>query len=392
MLRHVVAGLHAGYPAVAIYGPRQSGKTTLSRQSCPALAYVNLESPLERAAFADDPRGFFTRFPGGAILDEVQNVPELFSFLQVQIDSGSDARWVLTGSQQVELGNEVSQSLAGRVALLELLPFSLAELVSTPVWPGRFVDAVLKGGYPPLYDETRVLDPARWLEDYLGTFVNRDVRQLLDVRNRVAFDRFVRLCAARTAQILNVADLARDAGVDHKTANAWLSVLEACYMIVLVQPHHESFGKRVVKSPKLFFIDSGLACRLMNISTTEQLRLHPLWGALGETWLAGEVYKARSHRGERPGLWYWRSGDGIEIDLIIEHGNDLLPIECKVSESPVIDAAKGIRKLRAIAAARGRQQVLPGLVLYAGDEARPISPDRFVPWSQVDAAVTESIR
>ncbi len=392
MLRHVVARLHSGYPAIAVYGPRQSGKTTLCRQSCPALAYVNLESPIERAAFADDPAGFLSRFPKGAILDEVQNVPEIFSYLQVHIDAGSEARWVLTGSQQVALGSEVSQSLAGRVALLELMPFSMAELEHVSARPTRFVDAVLKGGYPPLFDETRLLEPARWLEDYIGTFVNRDVRQLLDVRDRIAFDRFVRLCAARTAQILNTADLARDAGVDHKTASAWLSVLEACYIIVLIQPHHENFGKRVIKSPKLFFVDSGLACRLMNISTSEQLRLHHLWGALGETWLVGEVQKARSHRGERPGLWYWRSGDGIEVDLIIEQGNGLIPIECKVSESPLLDAAKGIRKLRTLAETRSRQQVLPGLVLYAGDEARPVSPDRFVPWSRVDEAVTESIR
>jgi uncharacterized protein len=391
MLRQVVSRLHSGYPAIAVYGPRQSGKTTLCRQACPDLAYVNLESPLERAAFADDPKGFLSRFAKGAILDEVQNLPEIFSYLQVHIDAGRDARWVLTGSQQVALGNEVSQSLAGRVALLELWPFSMAELEHVLTRPTRFIDAVLKGGYPPLYDDSRTLEPVRWLEDYLATFVNRDVRQLLDVRDRSAFDRFVRLCAARTAQILNVADLARDAGVDHKTAGAWLSVLEACYLVVLVQPHHENFGKRVIKSPKLFFVDSGLACRLMNISTAEQLRLHPLWGALGETWFVGEVFKARTHRGERPGLWYWRSGDGIEVDLIIEQGNDLIPIECKVTESPLVDAAKGIRKLRLLAEARGRQRVVPGLVLYAGSEARPVKPDRFVPWTEIDAAVAETV-
>jgi len=297
-----------------------------------------LESPLERASFADDPVGFFSRFPAGAVLDEVR---------------------VLTGLQQIDLVRGVTQSLAGRVALLELLPFSYAELQGAPRRPLTLVDAVLAGGYPPLFDSTRKLPPGRWLDDYLATFVNWDLRNLLDVRDRSGFDRFVRLCAARSGQILNVADLSRDGGVSHKTASAWLSVLEACYLIRLVRPHHENFGKRMIKSPKLFFLDSGLACRLLGITTAHQLRLYPLWGALA--------------------------------DLLIESGNALIPIECKATESPAPSEAKSIRHLRTLSQQRGNTIVSPGLIVYAGHESRVSGEDRFVPWNSIDNAVLASV-
>lgn len=384
----VLAEMHQGYPAVAVFGPRQSGKTTLCKLACAGLGYANLESPLERAAFADDPVGFLGRFPAGAVLDEVQNVPDLFSYLQVRIDEAPHAaKWVLTGSQQLELIRGVTQSLAGRVAMLELLPFSYAELRDAPLRPRSLADAVLTGGYPPLFDQQRKLPPGRWLDDYLATFVNRDVRQLLDVRDRSGFDRFVRLCAARSGQILNVADLSRDANVSHKTAAGWLSVLEACYLIRLVRPHYENFGKRLVKSPKLFFLDSGLACRLLGITTSQQLRLYPLWGALVETWMVSEVVKAGTHRGLNHSLWYWRSSDGLEIDLVIEKGNELIPIECKATETAAPSEAKSIRHLRALGQQRGGAVVSPGLIIYAGDEHRAVAEDRFIPWNAIDDAV-----
>lgn len=393
MLAPVLRTLHRGYAAIAVYGPRQSGKTTLCKQACPHLGYANLESPLERAAFADDPLGFLSRFPKGAVLDEVQNVPDLLSFLQVRIDEDPQGpQWVLTGSQQIALGRDVTQSLAGRVALLELLPFSYAEIKQVPGRPLRLVDAVLQGGYPPLFDTTRTLPAGRWLEDYLATFVNRDIRQLLDVRDRSSFDRFLRLCAARTGQILNVADLARDAGVSPKTASGWLSVLEACFLLRLLRPHHDNFGKRMVKSSKLFFTDSGLACRLMGISTAEQLQLHPLWGALVETWMVSEVIKAHSHRGLNASLWHWRSSDGHEVDLVIEQGNALIPIECKATQTPTPTLAKAIRHLRGLAQRAGNTRVLPGLIVYSGDDSRMAGEDRFVPWQTIDDAVASLVQ
>lgn len=388
VMEPILAEMHRGYPAVAVYGPRQSGKTTLCKRACAGLGYANLESPLERAAFADDPVGFLSRFPEGAVLDEVQNVPDLFSYLQVRIDEAPhQAKWVLTGSQQLDLVRGVTQSLAGRVAMLELLPFSYAELKHAPSRPRALADAVLTGGYPPLFDQQRKLPPGRWLDDYLATFVNRDVRQLLDVRDRSGFDRFVRLCAARSGQILNVSDLSRDAGVSHKTAAGWLSVLEACYLIRLVRPHHENFGKRLVKSPKLFFLDSGLACRLLGITTSQQLRLYPLWGALVETWMVTEVVKAGTHRGLNHSLWYWRSSDGLEIDLVIEKANALIPIECKATETAAPTEAKSIRHLRALSKQRGTTALSPGIIIYAGDESRMVAEDKFISWTSIDDAV-----
>ncbi len=255
-----VRKLRESYPAIAITGPRQSGKTTLARTSCPDLPYVNFESPLERADFVADPLGFLQRFSEGGIFDEIQHVPELLSYLQVRIDADlQPGRFILTGSQQLELNRSVSQSLAGRVALLELLPFSHTELAAHDRAPRSLAEAVFRGSYPVLYDPMRKVEPTRWLEDYLATFIHRDVRQIIEVRNRESFDRFVRLCAARTGQIFNASALATECGVNHATIRSWMSVMESCYLVRFLRPYYRNFGKRLVKAPKLYFVDSGLA-------------------------------------------------------------------------------------------------------------------------------------
>ena len=387
-LEILVAGLRAGYPAIAVTGPRQSGKTTFARIAFPDLPYINLESPLERVSFEQDPLGFLGQFPDGAVLDEIQNVPEALSYLQVRIDrEGAMGRWVVTGSQQLGLGREVSQSLAGRVAILHLLPFSYAEISREATRPLTLASAVLRGGYPPLYDSDRSLDPVRWLEDYLATFVNRDIRSVLEVRDRIAFDRFLRLCAARTGQLFEASGLARDVSVDSKTVGHWVSVLEACYLVRLLRPHHRAFGKRLIKRPKLYFLDSGLACRLLHITDVNQLRAHPLWGALAETWAVGEVLKARLNRGLSPACWFWRSSDGYEVDLVIESGSNLLPVEIKANATPHPSHGGALSKLRGLAERDHRTAVPPGLVIYGGEEARPCGEDRFVPWHAIDAAI-----
>lgn len=391
LLRHAAAlvpTLRQGYQAVAVTGPRQSGKTTLAKAAAPDLPYVNFESPLERADFLQDPQGFFRRFPMGAILDEVQQVPELWSHLQVQIDAaGAMGRWLLTGSQQLELGRGISQSLAGRVAWLELLPLSHAELQQVDYAPRTLAEAVLLGGYPALYDTQRKLEPARWLEDYLATFISRDVADILEVQNRGAFDRFIRLCAARTGQILNTAELGRDVGIDNKTAAKWLSVLEACYLIRRLQPHHRNFGKRLVKHPKLHFIDTGLACRLLHISDVEQLVHHPLWGALVESWCVGEAIKARLNQGLPANAWYWRSSDGVEVDLLFEIGLDLHPREIKAGVTPQRDDLAAITKFTVLAARDPSTRVGPGMVIYGGDELRPVGQNSLVPWTAISSTV-----
>jgi predicted AAA+ superfamily ATPase len=384
----VTEKLRKGYPAVLITGPRQSGKTTFAKAAFWDLPYVNLESPLERAELQNDPLGFLGRFPDGAILDEIQNVPEALSFLQIKIDEdGRQGRWALTGSQQLDLNRHVSQSLAGRVARLELLPFSLAEIQEAASRPRSLADAVLHGGYPPLHDSDRDLEPVRWLEDYLAAFVNRDIRSILQVRDRHTFDRFLRLCAAYTGQIFEAARLARDVGVDQKTIFKWLSVLEECYLIRLLRPHHRNFGKRITKRPKMYFLDSGLASRLLHIADVNQLRGHPQWGALVETWCVGEVFKARLNRGLPLDCWFWRTSDGYEVDLVIEVGNHLIPIEIKAGSTPYSEHGATIRKLRALSERSKETVVPPGIVIYGGVETRPCGQDGFVPWRNIDRAV-----
>lgn len=383
--------LLAGYPALVVTGPRQSGKTTFAKSTFPEHPYVNLESPLEQARFREDPVGFLDRFPDGAILDEAQHIENLLSFLQVRIDEKPRmGRWILTGSTQVGLTRGVAQSLAGRVAHLELLPFSYSEVRSTEKEPLSLASAVLRGGYPPLYDRARTLEPARWLEDYLATFVRRDVRDILDVRNREAFDRFLRHCANRTGQILDLTQLGRDCAVDAKTIRSWLSVLEACYVVHLLRPHSRNFGKRLMKRPKIYFVDSGLACRLLHISDVNQAVFHPLWGALVETWCVSEILKTRVHAARPRNLWYWRSSDRIEIDVIIEtDGGALLPIEIKATSAASSQDATGIVKLRKLSCRDPSASVLPGMILYNGDEGRLAGEDRFVPWNAIGPALED---
>jgi hypothetical protein len=381
----VIDGLRRGYPAVSITGPRQSGKTTLARTAFDDLPYVNFESPLERATFEADPMGFLSRYSDGAILDEVQNIPEVLSYLQVRIDEDRRmGRWVVTGSRQIDLGREVSQSLAGRVAMLSLQPFAFAELSESPRRPTTLPAAVLRGGYPPLYDPDRELEPVRWLEDYVTTFVARDVPSVMAVRNRSAFDRFIRMAASRSGQVFESSTLARDLGIDAKTVASWTAVLEECGVVFLLRPHHRNFGKRLVKRPKLYFVDSGLACRLLSISDVNQLTTHPLWGALVETWCVGEVRKARLHRALPPQLWFWRSSDGHEVDLVLELGARLLPIEIKATISADPSHARRIAGLRRLAGPDSATDVAPGLVIYGGHDDRVVGGDRFVPWSGID--------
>ena len=376
------------YPAVLISGPRQSGKTTFVKAVFGDLPYINFESPLERADFGSDPVGFLARFSEGAILDEVQYVPELLNYLQVRIDHDERmGRWILTGSQQIDLLRETSQSLAGRVSALELLPFSHDELSSSSRQPRSADMAVLRGGYPPLYDDARNLEPADWLENYLATFVQRDVRVALNMRNPAAFDRFLRACATRTGQELNKSSLANDCEVNQKTVSHWLSVLEQCYVIRTLRSHHNNFGKRLVKRPKMYFLDSGLACRLLHISDVQQLAVHPLRGALFETWCFTEVLKHFAHQGRRESLWYWRSSDGIEVDLLIERGRSLIPIEIKSSQTPNAQAASGIRKLKELAKRYDRNTLKHGFVVYGGTEWRTGTALDFVPWTEIDAAL-----
>lgn len=327
----ILRELATWYPIVAITGPRQSGKTTLARHVLAGKPYVNLEELDQREYAVADARGFLAQFPEGAILDEVQHVPALFSYLQALVDADSRrGRFVLTGSQQFGLRDGIAQSLADRVGLLELLPFALNELPRT-AQASSLAEELWRGFYPRIHSEG--IPPPVWLSDYTNTYLERDVRRLINVRDLSAFQRFLRMCAARTGQLLNLSALAADCGITHNTAREWLSVLEASYIVYLLRPYHRNFGKRLVKTPKLYFLDTGLATWLANIKRPDEVALGNLRGPLFETLVVGEILKWRLNRRLDKEIYFWRDSNGYEIDVVIEQGETLLPIECKAGET-----------------------------------------------------------
>jgi hypothetical protein len=378
LAQSTVTNLLSGYPLVAVTGPRQSGKTTLVREMLPDRPYVSLES-LDQLEFANrDPRGFLGQFPDGAVLDEIQRCPALFSYLQTLVDDdGRMGLFVLTGSQQFELVSKITQSLAGRVAMVRLLPFSLPELQAAEKAPERLEDLLFAGLYPPIYD--RDLDPLVWYGNYTSGYLERDVRQLINVRDLSAFQRFLRMCAARTGQLLNLSSLANDCGITHNTARAWLSVLEASYVVHLLQPHHRNFSKRLRKTPKLYFLDPGLAAWLIGIQNPEQLAIHPQRGELFETWVVAELLKARFNRALASNLYFWRDRAGLEVDVLIEQGATLVPVEIKSGQTLVRDFFSGLERWRRLAGeAAGR----PWLV-YGGSERQRRTEVEVVPWEGI---------
>lgn len=357
----LVRQLLVGFPVVTITGPRQSGKTTLARRVCSDRPYRSLEDPDVRALAIDDPRGFLGALQDGAVLDEVQRAPELLSYLQSNVDQdGRMGRFVLTGSQQFGLMSGISQSLAGRSAFVELLPFSRAELMPDGKAPPSLDEALFIGGYPVLYD--RPVAPRHWFPAYVAAYVERDVRQMLKVQDLEAFQRFVRLCAGRSGQILNLSSLATDCGITHNTARAWISVLEASYILFLLPPHYANFNKRLIKSPKLYFLDTGLLCWLLGIQASEQLAVHPLRGEIFETWVVGELRKAYLNRGERPLFYFWRDSNGNEVDLLIETATGLIPIEIKSGQTLNRDFFTGLERWTTLAGSLARNPTL----IYGG--------------------------
>lgn len=343
-----VRTLLRGFPIVTITGPRQSGKTTLAKMIYGDRPYASLEDPDLRLFARDDPRSFLERFPDGAVLDEVQRCPELFSYLQTRIDAdGRMGLYILTGSQQLGLLSGITQSLAGRTAFVELLPFSMPELANGGKLPAHADDLLYSGCYPPIHD--RDIAPRTWFSAYVTAYVERDVRQLLKIQELETFQRFLRLCAGRTGQLLNLSSLATECGITHNTAKAWISVLEASYILFLLRPHHANFNKRLVKTPKLYFYDAGLVSWLLGIQTAEQIETHPLRGSIFETCIIAELMKAFHNRGERPNLYFWRDSNGNEVDVIIDQGTQLVPVEIKSGRTVTRGAFAGLEKWRDLA-------------------------------------------
>ena len=368
------------YPVITLTGPRQSGKTTLVRKAFARHDYVSLEDPDQRGFAAEDPRGFLSQFSGPVILDEVQRAPDLFSYVQTSVDQDdSPGRFILSGSQNFLLLKSVSQSLAGRCAILHLLPFSLNELEGRqPIkissigrgLPRRrsaggadVMETLFQGFYPRIHDKG--LDPQRWLRDYYQTYVERDVREIVNVDDIETFGRFVRLCAGRNGQLLNLSSLANDCGITHTTAKRWLSVLEASFLVFLLRPHHRNFSKRLIKTPKLYFLDSGLLCYLLRIRAPEDLRLHSSRGSIFEGFVVAELLKNYLNAGQEPDLYFWRDSAGHEIDVLIERGEELMPVEIKSGQTVASDFFTGIRFWRNLV----DDEHAPAALVYAGDRS-----------------------
>lgn len=372
-----------GFPIVTITGPRQSGKTTLAKMVFSDKPYVSLEDPDIRLSAQEDPRSFLDRFRNGAVLDEIQRCPDLLSYLQAVVDTdGRMGLYILTGSQQFGLMSTITQSLAGRTAFVELLPFSVAELEGAGKLPSNLDIVLFTGGYPPLYD--RDISPRAWFSAYVTAYVERDVRQLIKIQDLETFQRFVRLCAGRTGQLLNLSSLATECGITHNTVKAWISVLEASYIIYLLRPHHANFNKRVIKLPKLYFHDVGLVSWLLGIQTPEQIETHPLRGNLFETFILSELTKTFLNRGERPPLYFWRDSNGNEVDVIMEQGLRLMPIEIKSGKTITSDSFAGLEKWKVLA---GESAINPTLV-YGGGHSYQQRGIRILEWKNTGRTVS----
>ncbi len=374
----VLKQLSKEFPVIGITGPRQSGKTTISRLVFPDKPYVSLEEPDVREFANDDPRGFLSRYKDGAIFDEVQHAPSLLSYIQTITDrERRQGLFVLTGSQQFGLLSKITQTLAGRIGFLHLLPFSLGELQSAGTSPDDIDELIFKGFYPPVYD--RGIAPSRWFANYVMTYIERDVRQMVNVHDLNVFQRFVRLCAARTGQMLNLSNLANECGITHNTVKAWLSVLEASYIIYLLQPHHRNFNKRIVKTPKLYFYDTGLAAWLTGIQDVQQVSIHPMRSSLFETLVIGELLKGRYNRGMVSNLYFWRDNSGNEVDVLIESTDKLLPLEIKSGSTITKDYFTGIKKWLEIA---GSEAYNPHII-YGGTDSHARSGIKVTAWRDI---------
>lgn len=375
--------LAKGFPVIAITGPRQSGKTTLARSAFPDKPYLTLEDPDTRLLAESDPRGLLSAYPDGLILDEAQRSPQIFSYLQSFVDDHLvPGKYVLTGSKQFGLMPGITQSLAGRVGMIQLLPFAMDELISADKLPDTVNRLMLYGMYPPLYD--RDLTPADWFPAYVNTYIERDLRQLINIRDLSAFQRFIKMCAARIGQLLNLSSLASDCGISHNTAAAWISVLEASYIIFLLRPHFSNFNKRMVKTPKLYFIDTGLAAWLLGIREQEQLTFHAQRGPLFENLVVTEFLKGRFNRGQQADIYFWRDSKGLEVDLLLDDGSSLKPVEIKSGQTVVPDFMTSIRKWCELSGLQNR----PAWLVYGGTKGHANGNISIVPWKELATLAT----
>ena len=366
------------YQIITVTGPRQSGKTTLIKDVFKELPYVLLETPDIRQRAQEDPKSFLSNYSKGAIFDEIQNVPELFSYLQGIIDENSAIKFVLSGSQNFLLLEKVNQTLAGRTGILKLLPFSTDELKDSNHWNENPLEFVFKGMYPRIYD--RGIPPELFYSDYIQTYVERDVRSIKNIGNLSNFSRFLSLCAGRIGQLLNIDSLASDVGIASNTAKEWLSILEASYIIYTLKPHHKNFNKRLVKRPKLYFYDTGLACNLLQINSVNELDMHFAKGNLFENFILTELLKKRFNNAKTSNLYFWRDHHGKEIDCILEKANSLVPIEIKSSKTYQKEHFKNMNYWNKLSDNSKENSYL----VYSGNESDHLAYGNLMSWKHLN--------
>ena len=371
----VLQKLATQFKAIALTGPRQSGKSTLARVTFPEKIYISLENPDIRESATNDTRGFLNNLPDGAIIDEAQRVPDLFSYLQQVLDESDEkGRFILTGSNNFLMLENITQSLAGRIGYLELLPFCYNEIQKIPGHDLSLNSMIFSGGYPAITFDR--IDANFWFPSYIRTYVERDVRQIKNITNLNLFQKLLYLCAGRIGQELNLNNLAIECGVDHKTIGSWIGILQASYVIHLLPPFYNNFSKRIIKSPKLYFFDTGLACALLGISTPSQLTLHSSKGHLFENYIINELIKTRFNKGLRSNLFHWRDVSGHEIDVVADHGSQSIGIELKSGMTVIPDFFKGLTFWQSLT------KYDKCYVIYGGDEIQKRSNGmEVIPWN-----------
>ncbi len=370
------------FPIIAVLGPRQSGKTTLVQKVFGDYSYSNLENINQRDLAQSDPSYFLKSYQKnrGLIIDEAQHAPNLFSYLQLEVDEkeGKGGRFILTGSQNILMNQNISQSLAGRIAIIDLLPLSLNELKNAKRLPSDLDDVLFQGGYPRIYEKE--LDPSDWHLNYVRTYLERDVRQLKNVSDLSAFQRFLKLCAGRVGQVVNFSDLGRDCGITYHTAKAWLSVLEASFIVFMLSPHYKNFSQRVIKSKKIYFYDTGLLCSLLKIESKDQLSNHYLRGGIFESYIISELVKKRLNQGKESNCYYWRDSKGHEVDCILEEAGKVIPVEIKSGQTIKGEFFKNLSFWRRLSGVKAEDAYL----IYGGDENQIRREGNVLGWSSLN--------
>ena len=379
-LESKIRELATKFPALAIIGPRQSGKTTLTKEIFPHLPYVSLEDLDVRSNATKDPRSFIESYPDGVILDEVQNTPDLFSYLQSYIDKSEQCgKYILTGSQNLMFLENISQSLSGRISTVTLLPLSFDELSQLSLLPDDAFELIINGFYPRIYKNN--IHPDDWYSSYITTYVERDIRRLQNIQDLTKFQTFIQLCAGRIGQLLNYSSLANDCGVAVNTIKSWISILEASFIIFLLKPHHENFNKRLVKSPKLYFYDTGLACSLLEIENKKQLSTHYLRGSLFENLVIAEMAKIRFNKNKKKNLFFWRDQVGHEVDIIFQHSDKKIPIEIKSSKTYSNEFISSISYWNTLSKNEN------GVLIYNGEMNQSINSIHILNWKNTSMAL-----